>query len=405
MNIEKILKNKKWLIILISVSLVSIVVGVLASLLIKSPNQVKLESSAPNPTLITEKVTKQKISNTIISRGDIAPTESYYLALGALLENSSADPKDSSDGGSGILTNVFKTVGDEVDNGSNIAEINGRPFVTLHGKTTLYRDIMPLNKGPDVEALQSSLKALGYYYGHINGEYNSLTWEAARRLYKHLGYDPLVTDDPTWKPKTPKKDDNNQDVTTQKPDQVPYVSKNELYMLPSLPGHISKIADKVGYGIPKVITQISPSALEIKVSIPSDKSSLVHIGDEVDLYIDENHPVKGRVHREDNSSDKGQDDSGINYIVTPDSPLDYKLSGQNIKVIFTTASTSDAVLSVPFGAISADALGNSYVILVGEGDALNKIPVKVGVHGDSLVEIIPNNPGDVKTGDKVLIGR
>ncbi|MDR2082575.1 MAG: hypothetical protein LBP35_02995 [Candidatus Ancillula trichonymphae] len=109
----KKLNKTRWLVILVVVTVVCTGLGALAGHCIISPQQLKMQTAPPEPTLIAEKVQLKKIENTIITRGSIVPESSYYIGYGALSKESSFTAGTGSD----ILTNVFVKVGDEVNAG------------------------------------------------------------------------------------------------------------------------------------------------------------------------------------------------------------------------------------------------------------------------------------------------
>ena len=73
--------------------------------------------------------------------------------------------------------------------GRVLAEVSGRPVITLEGPFRLYRDIGPGDSGRDVRMLQTALTRLGYRVG-TDGTCGPATENALGRLYRELGYSP-----------------------------------------------------------------------------------------------------------------------------------------------------------------------------------------------------------------------
>lgn len=82
--------------------------------------------------------------------------------------------------------------GDEVNAGTVLLEVSGRPMIALPGDVPAYRDLVEGDSGPDVEQLQ---KALSWIYGTpVTGEFDSRTAADVEKLYDNLGYEAPVTE-------------------------------------------------------------------------------------------------------------------------------------------------------------------------------------------------------------------
>ncbi|MDR1033427.1 MAG: HlyD family efflux transporter periplasmic adaptor subunit [Bifidobacteriaceae bacterium] len=400
--------KNKWLLALVIVAVVCTGVGILASQFIISPDQQKMQSAPPVPTLITENVQYKKIANTIISRGAITPAKSYYVGHGALLRTGSVTGEGSPE----ILTAVNMKVGDQVWEGQAIAEIQERPLFIMQGEMTMYRDIEPDFIGEDVAQLQRSLARLGFYGGAINSTYDKATQDAVGRFYKDRGFIPqtveVMPEETGENTNETANADNPNLMLPDKAQEAPTVPKTELVFIQEMPVHVTAVTNNIGFGTPQVVAILTPNALKLDVTIPSDQADLVHNGLEADIYLTEDNPVKGtitHISKGSASDDQTKSATSVELTVTPNDPLDFTRSGENVKVIFHAASTKNEVLAVPLGAISSDSAGETFVMVVGEKDELTEVAVKIGVSGDGLVEVTPKTEGALKKDDKVLIGR
>jgi multidrug efflux pump subunit AcrA (membrane-fusion protein) len=82
-------------------------------------------------------------------------------------------------------------VGDEVNAGTVLLEVSGRPMIALPGDVPAYRDLVEGDSGPDVEQLQ---KALSWIYGTpVTGDFDSRTASDLEKLYGNLGYEVPTT--------------------------------------------------------------------------------------------------------------------------------------------------------------------------------------------------------------------
>lgn len=84
--------------------------------------------------------------------------------------------------------------GDEVNAGTVLLEVSGRPMIALPGDVPAYRDLTEGDSGPDVEQLQ---KALSWIYGTpVTGDFDSRTASDLEKLYDNLGYEVPTTEAP-----------------------------------------------------------------------------------------------------------------------------------------------------------------------------------------------------------------
>ncbi|MDR1447647.1 MAG: peptidoglycan-binding protein [Candidatus Ancillula sp.] len=386
--------RKNWLVLLLVVAVLSAGLGAAASFLIISPEQQKMQTASPKPTLITSPVQLKKIENTVITRGTIKPTESYYIGYGQMLKTGSTDKPGSGE----ILTSVAVKVGDEINAGTVLADVNEKPVIVMQGDITMYRDIHPGIEGTDVKQLQENLRNLGFYHGAISGVYNSATWSAVEQFYKNKGYKPDMLDVPTT-PEQQKADPNVQ------PTKAPIVPKTQLQFIKQAPCHVSSVASDVGFGVPEVVAILTPTALEVQASVPSNQEALIHKGDAVSLYLSDANVVPGKVGDKTAAKDGDKDSGAANFTLIPDQAIPFDMTDKDIKVTFTTASTADKVFTVPLGAISSDASGTTYINLVGDNDAITRVNAKTGVSGNGEVQITPDTENVVKEGSRVLIGQ
>ncbi|HIY95000.1 MAG TPA: hypothetical protein H9821_04960 [Candidatus Rothia avicola] len=91
-------------------------------------------------------------------------------------------------------TSVDIVQGEELGNGSLVAEVNGAPVFTLLGGFSLYRDLTLDAQGPDAKLLNDALVALGYQLPRVGADIDTVTEETYRALgvlYTSFGYKPL----------------------------------------------------------------------------------------------------------------------------------------------------------------------------------------------------------------------
>jgi hypothetical protein len=91
-------------------------------------------------------------------------------------------------------------------------------------------------------------------------------------------------------------------------------------------------------------------------------------------------------------------------VLTPKEPLPAELAGANVRVTFATATTKGPVLVVPLAAISAGADGQARIDTITADGIVVKVGVTPGPSADGYVAVLPNEPGAISRGDKVIIG-
>ncbi|MDR3151891.1 MAG: peptidoglycan-binding protein [Bifidobacteriaceae bacterium] len=383
-----------WLVCLILSSLIIGFLGFLVGLNIKSPNQLKAESASPDATPITAKVQLQKIKNLIIARGDIKSTNSYKFGVGKFLLDGSVDKLEGSD----ILTDLFIQRGDIINEGQNVAEINGRPVIIMRGEKVSSRDIKTGDQGYDVSQLQESLSRLGFYWGDISGVFDSKTGDSVRSFYNFLGYEPLKNEIAKGQLSQSGENGNNKVLDEKASSDEIIVPQKEIMFAPIMPLYVSNTAHSVGYQTPQVIFEAATSDLHIEAQVNQADCQIINISQKVEFTIN-NRAVAGKIN--------SVCDSKNNIIVKPNEVIDYSQIDKNIKVEIVVQSSDKEVLTVPLTAISTNSSGQTLVNLVKSKDSnyqLQEVQVIIGIKNSEECQITPILIDSIKDGDDILIG-
>lgn len=80
--------------------------------------------------------------------------------------------------------------------GQVLAEVSGRPVITLRGALPSYRDLKPGDNGRDVEQLQNALRLSGYQIDDVDGRFGSDTKRSLDSFYQQIGFDAVEAGDP-----------------------------------------------------------------------------------------------------------------------------------------------------------------------------------------------------------------
>jgi len=158
-------------------------VGWVAGTRIKSPAQIAAEAEPPEPSLITVPVARMVIANDVVTRGSVRFDEPESVSTPPL-----AVPELSP-----VVTWVPE-VGDELEEGSVLFELAGRPTFALQGDLPLFRTVYPGDKGEDIAQMQTALTRIGFVPGIIDGIYGPDTEGAVRTFYASQGYEPIGPD-------------------------------------------------------------------------------------------------------------------------------------------------------------------------------------------------------------------
>jgi peptidoglycan hydrolase-like protein with peptidoglycan-binding domain len=210
----------------------------------------------------------------------------------------------------------------------------------------------------------------------------------------------------------------------------PRVPLGEILFLPTMPstvqsemslgdelspaGAIPSNSSPVGQGngqpnsskaTPAVVTLVS-GGFHIALRVSVSAEPLLSIGTVADL-LDE---ISGNVYKAtlsgiSSAPTVGSDgDLAYDAMLTPNEELPAEMSGRNVRVTFTTASSVGPVLVVPLAALWAGPDGVAHVEKVSSDGSHVTVTVNAGVSADGSVAVTPLTPNDLTEGDEVVIG-
>src|SRR5699024_2937609 len=103
-------------------------------------------------------------------------------------------------------------------------------------------------------------------------------------------------------------------------------------------------------------------------------------------------------------SDDAEQGPGHTVTVVPATEMSRDLVGEDVRLTFTAAATTDPVLVVPLSAVSAAADGTTVVVRLTADGGQERVVVDAGVSGDGFVEVAPQDDGSLAEGDQVVVG-
>jgi hypothetical protein len=356
--------------------------GVAASTLIKSPRQIAAETKPPAPTVLSVPVLRRVITETILAQGVVRePSHITQLPTSADGTGSpSALP---------VVTRILRRPGSVVQVGDVIAEVAGQPIFAMPGSVPAYRDLVPGDSGTDVAQLQAGLRDVGLSTADDEvGSYGSGTARAVGAFYRGIGYAvPAVTSGP-------------------KVDRGPMVPLNDLIFVPQFPAHVLAISNSVGQlvtgslitlttGVPIVLGQLDPT-----------QAGLVRVGTRVRISDESGQrSLVGTIERLSHQSRASSSGPYLPMRIIPRRPLQIAEVGQDVALRIVAAHSNGPVLAVPEAAIFAGADGRTFVTKLTATGAQVRVPVKVGVSGDGLVEVDPNQRNSLTVRNRVVTGQ
>ncbi|MGW1772186.1 peptidoglycan-binding protein [Streptomyces sp. NPDC002104] len=203
----------------------------------------------------------------------------------------------------------------------------------------------------------------------------------------------------------------------------PKLPAAEVVFLQSFPARVDSVVAKVGAEATGTAMTLSAGKLVVQAYVPEYQKDLIQAGRAAEIYSEVTGlSAKGEVtlvsdkRSEPGSSSAqakpgadapapgGQGATGWLVEITPGAPLKAELTGQDVRVTVTAASTDGESLVVPITAISSGADGRTTVtVLEGSGER-RRVEIRAGTAGDGFVAVTPLADGTLAGGDRVITG-
>ncbi|MCP2338888.1 efflux RND transporter periplasmic adaptor subunit [Actinomadura rupiterrae] len=393
-GLSSVSRTRRVLLVGVGAAIAVCVVGIAASSVIKSPQQIAADAGPPKASAITAAVERRVLTDTVVLRGTVSPGKTIEVTPAA--------------GGEGKAVITRRTVksGQRIKAGTVVAEVSGRPVIALHGAIPAYRDIRPGANGPDVRQIQKALRELGYSVDEAEAIYGPSTQDAVRRLFADRGYSPTLTlpePDPAdlaggRKGKTPK---------PSTPRKAPMVKAGEVVFVPEFPARVTEVKAGLGDEVKGSVVTLAAGNLAVRATLSAADRKLVSSGKLVKILSEESGlTLPGRIASIGAFQDGGAEGQGATLpgypvVVEGGRNLPERLAGQDVRLTIETASTNGKVLVVPSSAVYATADGSTQVMKMGPGDRQQRVAVTTGATGGGFVEV----EGDgLSEGDRVVVG-
>ncbi len=365
----------------------TVVVGVLAFLIgrgVSTPAQQAARAKAPAASLLTAPVVLTHARTTVVLRGTLTDSGAISVAV----------PGDLS-GDLAVVTAVATAPGAQVDDGSLIAAVAGRPVFVLQGQIPVYSTMSYGSTGVEVTELQAGLEAVGFSIGSDTaGTYGAGTAAAVAELYQRVGYAPVTAAGPAG---------GSGAKHTPRPAQYATVPLGEVMFTPSLPVTVVSVAH-LGQTIAsgKPLARLGSGRLSFQATTDVNTASLLEIGASGRATSDlSNGSFAIRLSAKRPGSAPGGG-PGSQLTFTPVSPAAAApYVGQNMALHVGTGEAGGLQWVVPVSAVITNASASSVTVL--HGSLQVSVPVQAGLAYAGR-EVVRPIDGGLQAGDQVVIG-
>ena len=262
-------------------------------------------------------------------------------------------------------------VGDLIERGDVLWEVNGAPSVLLYGEMPMWRSLSEGVNGEDVEQLEANLVELGYGDDLIVDE----DWDDATTA--------AVT---AWQEVTGQALDGKVDIgdVVFEPDAV------------IIAGLEATRGANVGPGAP--VLRVTDTERVVTASLSASQLEGVDAGDSVEVEFGDGTVMTATVEQVDAVPTTAQDGTQTYGVtLTLDGDSDDPGSGP-VEILLVRHERED-VLAVPVNALLALLEGGYAVERVTDSGGIDLVPVEVGLFADGWVEV----SGDFAAGDEVVV--
>ncbi|MFE6738667.1 peptidoglycan-binding protein [Streptomyces tubercidicus] len=421
--------TKKVLLCVVSGVVVVGVVGWAVGSQVQSPADAAAAHRPPVASLITAGVEKRVLTSTVVTQGTVGYAAARPLNFAGTVEPSQGAASVTQP----LVTKVAVRAGREINEGSVLLEVSGRPVLVLKGSVPMYRTLSRGATGDDVRQLQQGLRDIGFP-APVTGTYDAATEHAVSRWYASRHYAPA-----TALPEQPDSPGKGQPPSPTAPPRTAAtpaapagvtVPSGELIFLRDLPARLTSLSASVGAPATGKIGSVSGSALQVQGEVRASDAQLFKAGATatVQTMDGKQFPASvtalatgGSSSREAGSSggnksasagDAGSSTSGDDgtpattsmrvTVRNPHALAPY--NGQAVKVTVQVGSTNGKALVVPASALSTRADGRAWVrVDHGKGKTAD-VAVTPGLSVSGEVQVTPAQGGALNSGDQVVIG-
>lgn len=363
----------RWWLTLAVIGVLLIAGAYWAGTKVVTPGALRAQTAPPPSTVLTAPVVLRRLSEQLSVTGVVTAAHTIRVNFGSV-NVPNAQP---------IVTRRPPSRGSVVLEGSQLAEVAGRPIFALLGITPMYRDLAVGDRGSDVTQLQNDLAALGFGITDSSGVLGRGTASAIRAFYGDAGYPPPAPASAARKPGTI------------------VLPQAEVVFVPRLPAVVRSCSLALGQPIRNPVFVLASGSPRVVVHLNGAQASLVKRGDTAMLHVSgTNGATAAAVVIKVRGSARA--DASSTAILRMHRSLSARMIGNRVNATITIAGTKGAVLAVPLAALYTTAAGVNLVTVIA-GRRRVDIPVKLGPAIGGYVPVRPTR-GRLVAGERVLVG-
>jgi hypothetical protein len=184
------------------------------------------------------------------------------------------------------------------------------------------------------------------------------------------------------------------------------VPADEILFVPSTPANVDSVTAKRGTPATGDLITVTNTRLAIDSALSVEDAKLVTVGQRVQISEPDLHVnITGVVRQVAEQNGTNGVDPGKRFVeIQPSGKAPSTLVNTSVALKIAVKSSKGAVLTVPTNAVSTGGDGDQRVQLaIGRGRT-RLVKVDVGLQAEGFYEITPQVPGELKQGDRVVIG-
>jgi membrane fusion protein, multidrug efflux system len=307
-------------------------------------------------------------------------------------------PPDVPAGTQPLITALPARVGQVLHDGSQIAEVAGRPVFVFEGAIPMYRPLSTGDTGSDVAQLQAALVRAGLPVADPSGHFGPATAAALTALFLQHGY--RIEDsappgtDASAAPGGASSGGASSDGASAAPHRLTVPASSIVYV-PQLPATVTSLSARVGARMPGSLLSLSTGHPVVRVDMSPAQALSVPRGAKASIEVAGRARSGQVVGRRRATGSEGR--SAL--IVQPTEPLEGSVDRQ-VTVRIVKASTPHAAWVVPFSAVGTASDGSSFVEIV-RGERRLRIPVTLGMTARGYVAVTPLHGARFAAGEVV----
>lgn len=387
---------------------------------LRSPEQAAADAAPPSASLVSVPAERRVLAESLVARGQVMPGASEKLL-----------PPIGANGPDAVVTQVSVRTGARLREGEVIAAQAGQPLFTLVLPFPLYRDLTGGLTGPDVTAVQKSLRRLGYSVPS-SGRFDGATQSGLRKFFTARGYqvptgdaealraaeaalaeaqaayDEAVRQATGVEAAKKRLQEAKAAAATTRLSSGPVLRRSAVVRFSKSGSTVTAVKVKVGMVLAAdtVLVELDGGAPTVAISVQQDEHGLLRSGQRATVY-DEVSGTKATAEIESIATTARTDPAtgsvGFSVVLKfVDPPLD--APDRTVRVEIPSSTTDGPVLAVPVSAVYSRPDGSTFVTVDHDGTPVD-VTVVAGPVAGGWVQITSAPADAVTAGTLVVVGR